>query len=153
MPTFRDQDHGLLQPLPYEKIAEALEMRFGGEWACLVRLHPRRVSPKQIEALKEQPVTDATMYPDVQELLAAADAMVTDYSSAIFDFMLTKRPGFILAEDYDAYEQVRGFYYPLTDTPFPLAKTDAELLKQIVTLDEESYRQRIKDYLKEKGSV
>ena len=153
MPTFRDQDHGLLQPLPYERIAEELGSRFGGEWVCLVRLHPRRVSPKQIEALKEQSVMDATMYPDVQELLAAADAMVTDYSSAIFDFLLTKRPGFILAEDYDAYEQIRGFYYPLTDTPFPLAKTDEELLEQIGTFDEESYRQKIDAFLKEKGSV
>lgn len=153
MPTFRDQDHGLLQPLPYERIAEELGRRFGGEWVCLVRLHPRRVSPKQIEALKEQSVMDATMYPDVQELLAAADAMVTDYSSAIFDFLLTKRPGFILAEDYDAYEQIRGFYYPLTDTPFPLAKTDEELLEQIGTFDEESYRQKIDAFLKEKGSV
>lgn len=153
MPTFRDQDHGLLQPLPYERIAEELGSRFGGEWVCLVRLHPRRVSPKQIEALKEQSVMDATMYPDVQELLAAADAMVTDYSSAIFDFLLTKRPGFILAEDYDAYEQIRGFYYPLTDTPFPLAKTNEELLEQIGTFDEESYRQKIDTFLKEKGSV
>ena len=153
MPTFRDQDHGLLQPLPYERIAEELGSRFGGEWECLVRLHPRRVSPKQIEALKEQSVMDATMYPDVQELLAAADAMVTDYSSAIFDFLLTKRPGFILAEDYDAYEQIRGFYYPLTDTPFPLAKTNEELLEQIGTFDEESYRQKIDAFLKEKGSV
>lgn len=153
MPTFRDQDHGLLQPLPYERIAEKLGSRFGGEWVCLVRLHPRRVSPKQIEALKEQSVMDATMYPDVQELLAAADAMVTDYSSAIFDFLLTKRPGFILAEDYDAYEQIRGFYYPLTDTPFPLAKTDEELLEQIGTFDEENYRQKIDTFLKEKGSV
>ena len=153
MPTFRDQDHGLLQPLPYERIAEELGSRFGGEWVCLVRLHPRRVSPKQIEALKEQSVMDATMYPDVQELLAAADAMVTDYSSAIFDFLLTKRPGFILAEDYDAYEQIRGFYYPLTDTPFPLAKTNEELLEQIGTFDEESYRQKIDAFLKEKGSV
>ncbi len=153
MPTFRDQDHGLLQPLPYERIAEELGSRFGGEWVCLVRLHPRRVSPKQIEALKDQSVMDATMYPDVQELLAAADAMVTDYSSAIFDFLLTKRPGFILAEDYDAYEQIRGFYYPLTDTPFPLAKTNEELLEQIGTFDEESYRQKIDAFLKEKGSV
>mgnify|MGYP004660308555 CR=1 FL=1 len=153
MPTFRDQDHGLLQPLPYEKIAEALEIRFGGEWVCLVRLHPRRVSREQIEALKEQAVMDATMYTDVQELLAAADAMVTDYSSAIFDFMLTKRPGFILAEDYDAYEQVRGFYYPLTDTPFPLAKTDVELLEQIRIFDEERYGQKIDAFLEEKGSV
>lgn len=153
MPTFRDQDHGLLQPLPYERIAEELGSRFGGEWVCLVRLHPRRVSPKQIEALKEQSVMDATMYPDVQELLAAADAMVTDYSSAIFDFLLTKRPGFILTEDYDAYEQIRGFYYPLTDTPFPLAKTNEELLEQIGTFDEESYRQKIDAFLKEKGSV
>ena len=153
MPTFRDQDHGLLQPLPYERIAEELGSRFGGEWVCLVRLHPRRVSPKQIEALKEQSVMDATMYPDVQELLAAADAMVTDFSSAIFDFLLTKRPGFILAEDYDAYEQIRGFYYPLTDTPFPLAKTNEELLEQIGTFDEESYRQKIDAFLKEKGSV
>lgn len=153
MPTFRDQDQGLLPPLPYDRIAHALRDRFGGEWVCLVRLHPRRANPKQIEALKAQHVIDATMYPDVQELLAAADAMLTDYSSAIFDFILTGRPGFILAEDYDAYEQVRGFYYPLTETPFPLARTEEELLERIEEFEEENYQKKINAFLQEKGSV
>ena len=103
--------------------------------------------------MKAQHVIDATMYPDVQELLAAADAMLTDYSSAIFDFILTGRPGFILAEDYDAYEQVRGFYYPLTETPFPLARTEEELLERIEEFEEENYQKKINAFLQEKGSV
>ena len=35
----------------------------------------------------------------MQELMAATDALVTDHSSCIYDFMLTQRSGFIYARD------------------------------------------------------
>ena len=37
----------------------------------------------------------------MQELMVASDIIVTDYSSCIFDFMLTKKLGIIYASDID----------------------------------------------------
>ena len=60
---------------------------------------------------------DATLYPDVQELLAASDILVTDYSSLMFDFLLQYKPGFLFTTDLKHYEKERGFYYPLSSVP------------------------------------
>ena len=44
-------------------------------------------------ALQESPaVRDVSFYPDMRDLYLAADVMVTDYSSAMFDFAVTGKP-------------------------------------------------------------
>ena len=58
-------------------------------------------------------------YSDIQELMVSSDALITDYSSCIYDFMLSRKPGFIYATDADKYNNGRGLYYSLTSTPFP----------------------------------
>lgn len=51
---------------------------------------------------------------DTQELLAAADVLVTDYSSCFFDFILTDRPVIHYLYDYEFYKtRDRGLYYNL----------------------------------------
>jgi CDP-ribitol ribitolphosphotransferase len=42
--------------------------------------------------------------------MLASDVLVTDYSSAIFEFSLLERPMAFLAPDLAAYEKERGFY-------------------------------------------
>jgi CDP-glycerol glycerophosphotransferase len=73
-------------------------------------------------------IHDVTRYPDIADLYLAADALVTDYSSVMFDFVLTDRPVVLLVPDLDRYRDVeRGFYLDLeTRAPGPLvASTDA----------------------------
>ncbi|MBV9831135.1 MAG: CDP-glycerol glycerophosphotransferase family protein, partial [Marmoricola sp.] len=54
-------------------------------------------------------VLDVTSYPEINDLLLAADAAVLDYSSLRFDFALTGRPMVFLVPDLRAYtEQTRG---------------------------------------------
>ena len=49
---------------------------------------------------------------DAQELLAACDILVTDYSSCFFDFILTDRPIIHYIYDYEYYrDDDRGLYY------------------------------------------
>ena len=90
---------------------------------------------------------------DMQELLAAADCLITDYSSCAFDFMLTRRPVFLYTPDIREYDTQRGFYYPLTSTPFPLAQNNAELQKNIDSFDEAAYRQKVEAFLAGKGCI
>ena len=58
----------------------------------LVRLHPNVSALAEQFAAENGQVVNVTAYPDSQELLAAADVLVTDYSSIMFDFMSTGRP-------------------------------------------------------------
>lgn len=85
--------------------------------------------------------------------MAAADVGITDYSSWIYDFMLTRRPCFIYASDMSQYNHQRGFYYPLEETPFPLATTNEELQYNIVQFNEELYCNKVEKFLEEKGCM
>jgi CDP-ribitol ribitolphosphotransferase len=55
-------------------------------------------------------VRDVSAHPDINELMFVADALVTDYSSAIFEYSLLLRPMAFFAPDLEAYERERGFY-------------------------------------------
>ena len=51
-------------------------------------------------------------------LLTQMDALITDYSSCIFDFALTKKPGFLFAPDLEDYRKVRLRNNNLLETCF-----------------------------------
>ena len=152
VPTFRDDRMFWEQGLDFALVKQSITERAGGDWLVLMRLHPRM--KEFTELLPTEPFcADVTEYPDIQELLAAADAVVTDYSSAVFDYLLTGRPAFVYAPDYKAYETMRGLYYPLEETPFPVALTNAQMAKHIASFDELVYKEKVKKFLVEKGSV
>ena len=139
--------------LGYPELLAHLRGHFGGEWVVLVRLHPQIADMVQKIIPSAASVIDVTDHMDMQELLAAADCLITDYSSCAFDFMLTRRPVFLYATDIQEYDTERGFYYPLEATPFPLAHDDAELQKNIDCFDEAAYRQGVEEFLKGKGCI
>lgn len=133
-------------------LASAVEKRFGGKWRMMVRLHPNMLSyVKDIDFGEE--TLDATCYPDMQELLIASDALISDYSSCMFDFMLTRRPVFVYAPDIEEYQKVQGFYYPMSETPFPVAMTEQELIENINAFDAVKYKAEVEAFLEDKGCV
>jgi len=152
-PTFREDYRLDCYRIDFEAVQRVLQSKYGGEWVVLVRLHPRvRKYIKKI--LPRSPgIFDATYYTDIQELVASADCMITDYSSCIFDFMLTRRPGFIFAPDLEEYDKERGFYYPLQSTPFPIARNNEELFSCIARFDGALYRSEVDTFLKDKGCI
>ena len=152
VPTFRDGRMQWEQELDYRRLKLSLEQRFGGQWLILARLHPRMQAFRQMLP-QEEFCADVTDYPDIQELLAAADAVITDYSSAVFDYLLTGRPAFIYAPDYPDYEKLRGLYYPLTETPFSIARDNESLAKNVASFDELVYKEKVRKFMAEKGSV
>jgi len=56
-------------------------------------------------------------HPTVEELQLAADALVTDYSSIMFDYAVLDRPIVIHAPDWDVYRARRGTYFDLMAEP------------------------------------
>ncbi len=149
-PTFRD-DHST-PPLPdVGELRHALVTRFGGEWRVLLRWHPGLHRPSTpFNALEVQDVSD---FPDMADLLLVADSVITDYSSCIYDFLLTRRPAFVYASDCKAYERERGLYYPLRETPFAVAEDTGQLAQAITDFDALAYRARVDAFLKDKGST
>lgn len=139
-PTFR-ADHSLdAYNLDYHAACHACEQRFGGKWIMLVRLHPGVMQLAKDLKFDNQVTFDATAFDDMQLLLSACDAVITDYSSLMFDFALTRRPCFQFATDIDAYKTDRNFYFPIDETPFPLAKSNAEMVQHILDFDDAAYQ-------------
>ncbi|WP_375491728.1 CDP-glycerol glycerophosphotransferase family protein [uncultured Jatrophihabitans sp.] len=74
-------------------------------------------------------VHNVTMYPDIQDLYLAADLLITDYSSVMFDFANTRRPMIFYAWDLDHYrDHLRGFYLDFAKTvPGPVVTNFGDL--------------------------
>lgn len=87
-------------------------------------------------------IHDVTRHPDVSELYLAADALVTDYSSVMFDFVLTDKPIVLLTPDIEQYREVeRGFYFDLEErAPGPLTRTTAGVVEALSVTDSHSVR-------------
>jgi len=82
---------------------------------------------------------DVTMYPDVTELYIAADVMITDFSSVMFDYTVTGKPILFLAPDIERYREERGFYFDFEDTaPGPILNTEQEVLQALGRIDQVS---------------
>ena len=75
-------------------------------------------------------VVDVTSYPQVNDLVLAADAAVLDYSSLRFDFALTGRPMVFHVPDLADYTGgVRGFLMPFEETaPGPLCASQEQVV-------------------------
>ncbi len=98
------------------------------EWVLLMRLHPFVRTELTLTEATSGFAIDVSDWSDMNELMFVADLMVTDYSSAIFEFALLQRPMAFLAPDSDAYEHERGFYFDFrSGVPGPVFETTAEL--------------------------
>lgn len=153
-PTFRESDKlSIQEDINYDEIKNALSEKFGGKWVVIVRFHEKERN-KHPEYCTEKNVIDATFYPDMQELLVVSDIGLTDYSSWICDFVLTRRPAFIYAPDLDEYDSSeRGFYYPLSKTPFPISKNVDELINNIKNFEAKKYKKDCEEYFKYLGCI
>ena len=151
-PSFRDNRRTDGYNIDYDTLKRALEQKFGGNWVIITRLHPIMNEHQDIIPQQDY-IINATNYPDIQELLVASDVVVTDYSSCVFDFMLSRKPAFIFATDIKEYDTERGLYYPLTATPFPVAENNAQLMKNIIDFDDAKYQNAVERFLTEKGCM
>lgn len=150
-PTFRNSHALDLYDVDFARLKAALERRFGGEWVILLRMH-YYLADKAM-ASNAPYLRNATAWPDMQELLLCADALLTDYSSCMWDFSLMHRPCFLYARDIAAYRGERDFYTPIESWPFPLAADNDELEQVIAEFDEDRYRENVDRHHAELGST
>lgn len=152
-PTFRADYSMDAYRIDYGALAAACEKRFGGEFVTLVRLHPKIVSKSAEVCTYTDKVLNASPYPDMQELLVAADVVVTDYSSLMFDFALSLKPCFQFATDIEEYKKDRNFYFPIESLPFPLATSNEQLKQNVESFDKDGYEKNVTAFLDNVGMV
>ena len=82
-------------------------------------------------------VLDVSDPPDITDLYLAADVLVSDYSSAVYDFAVTGKPIVLFAPDLERYrDSVRGFYFDYEEwAPGPVARSSDELGVALGRLD------------------
>lgn len=136
-PTFRRHGgrHGRFElPFDVERFAE----EFGDRYVLLVRSHYLNhvVLPPSVRGR----VIDVSAHHDVTPLYELADAMITDYSSVMFDYALLDRPMLFFTYDYEEYvHEGRGTYFDLRErAPGPVVDTEDELFGALKALDEQA---------------
>ena len=143
-PTFRSD--WSLEPYQFDrkKIKEAFEKRTGKNVVILFRMHPN-LSKIMTYTAEESFVCDVSGVQDVYELMSEADALLTDYSSLMFEFPIAiPKPVFIYAMDYEKYD--RGYYFDFSELPFIFTKNEYELNESIINFCEEEYTTNVKAF-------
>ncbi len=138
-PTYREDFRMADMRLDFERALLALEKRFGGNWVMLVRLHPHNMMDAKNFMQYTDKIINATGYSVMQELLVAADVLISDYSSCILDFVTRGKTCFLYATDVAKYKDERDLYFDLKSLPFPVAESNDEMEEKILGFDEQRY--------------
>ncbi|MGK5696525.1 bifunctional glycosyltransferase/CDP-glycerol:glycerophosphate glycerophosphotransferase [Streptomyces sp. URMC 128] len=126
-PAHRDYRRSQRHPLDLQRIVRRLGPRF----MVLARAHHAYDAPMTGTCGR---VVDVSDHPSVQSLCLASDALVTDYSSLMFDYANLDRPIVIHADDWEAYDAARGTYFDLRSfPPGAVARGEDELIDIFAT--------------------
>ncbi|WP_406111682.1 CDP-glycerol glycerophosphotransferase family protein [Kitasatospora purpeofusca] len=123
-PTHREARGGYVPLLDVRELAR----RLGPEFTLLVRTHYFHTGgPGDLTADEDAAeILDVSAHPTVEDLYLAADVLVTDYSSMMFDYAVLDRPIVVFAPDWEEYKRDRGVYFDLFEQPPGALTTDPE---------------------------
>ncbi|MCM1154890.1 MAG: CDP-glycerol glycerophosphotransferase family protein [Roseburia sp.] len=155
VPTYRlknlEPEHEDLLSLEMPQLLNALENKWGGTWYLFVRNHPGLTFyPKK--TFKNENIINVSGYTDSQELAAASDVMITDYSSFMFEAAYVKKPVFLYAPDRRKFiDGERGLLIDYDHLPFPIAETNEQLLQNIESFGQLEYENELNHFMNEYG--
>lgn len=149
-PTFRNSHSLDVYDLDCHRMLDALRARFGGEWKCLVRLHPN-IAKLHGAYTYDADVLDASDYSDINELILASEWVISDYSSCMFDALEAGKRVALYASDVAEYVNERGFYFTFEELPFHLSETNDDLIDFLMRFDADEYRERGARFLERCG--
>lgn len=133
-PTFREfelREKGFKGELSID--LKLLKEQLGNEYIILIRLHPRVRKRLKIHREFEDFVYDVSNYKNLDDLIAAADVLITDYSSVFIEFAALMKPIIFFPYDLERYQsQERGFYFNYSDwVPGPIVFDNESLLRAL----------------------
>lgn len=132
-PTFRDNEHdsgsGYIYNLHID--FDKLKQELGEEYVIIFRAHYFVSNTFDFERYKGF-IYDESQRDDITDLYIVSDMLVTDYSSALFDFANLKRKIIFYMYDLEKYENdIRGFYFSVNELPGRIVKTQEDLADAI----------------------
>ncbi|MFF8596044.1 CDP-glycerol glycerophosphotransferase family protein [Streptomyces sp. NPDC015220] len=134
-PTHRDHRRTQHTALDLERLLNRLGPRF----VVLARAHYARGGPLATASGAtpdaDGRVIDVSGHPSVESLCLASDALITDYSSIMFDYANLDRPIVLLTDDWEAYEAARGTYFDVRAHPPGAVARSADELADILAGD------------------
>ena len=151
-PTFRGNSRGAsflpaTMMLNISRCTELFSQKYHKKFVFMFRAHYTMANK-----INNENCIIATYYPDMQELLCAADILITDYSSCMGDMALMNKPVFLYAPDIAEYTKDRGFYWSIYELPFPIIESNEEFELVLNTFDYDVYSKGIREYLDKLGS-
>lgn len=136
-PTFREYTKGtsnevvLNVPMNLQYWQDML----GDNYVVLFRAHYEVAKHMKVDGYPL--FLDMSSYPDLNELMIVADALISDYSSIYFDFSVTHKPMYCFAYDYSEYMANRGMYLSLKDElPCAIHQDENELVTELLQFSE-----------------
>lgn len=135
-PTWRDRvtrEDGL-HGATLELDVDLLSRKLGDDTVLLMRLH--YLIADNFEFTSKN-VRNVSGHPESSDLYLAADVLITDYSSVMFDFAVTGKPMAFFTYDLAEYrDEVRGFYFDFTATsPGPLLMSSTEVVEYLSSVE------------------
>ncbi|WP_306319630.1 MULTISPECIES: bifunctional glycosyltransferase family 2 protein/CDP-glycerol:glycerophosphate glycerophosphotransferase [unclassified Streptomyces] len=128
-PTHRDYERTQTPRLDLARLSRSL----GPRYVVLTRAHYLATTDESATELHPR-VIDVSDHHAVEELCLASDALITDYSSLMFDYAALDRPIVLLTDDHAAYEAARGTYFDIRAfPPGPVAQSQDELVDILAT--------------------
>lgn len=149
-PTFRQYESIEKQIDIYKfnesRVIRAFQHKYHKDFILVKRLHPN--ISNTIKFRENSIIKNGAFYPDMQELLLGSFALITDFSSSIFDYFLFSNQIYLYAKDYEAYiKYERPLNFDLKkDIPFPFANNEDQLLEIIMNFDDEKANKKIKEF-------
>lgn len=177
-PTFREKNVNGVRSvysekwsINFERMILNFEKKFGGNWCLCLRVHPQLAKSiiDNFHSASQIKIIDISQEDDMNENLAAMDALITDYSSVAMDAGFMRIPVFIYADDIEKYIHDRGSVLwdfsrvsegivknsqemiPGIDTelPFDVAQNNDELERNILEFKEDKYAKRLDKFAKD----
>ena len=145
-PTFRKNTNLDVITFDYEKCCKIISEKFKEDFVFCIRLHPNDAKKTEV-FLKNKNVINMTEYPDIQEIIAASDIEITDYSSIAFDMAKVSKPVFLFCKDYKEYmSKERDLLFDINKTIFPLSITEEELYDSINNFEILEYQKKCEEF-------
>ncbi|MFD3310027.1 CDP-glycerol glycerophosphotransferase family protein [Streptomyces sp. NPDC058694] len=126
-PTYRDYPRDVSAQFDLARFCAEL----GPEFVVLLRAHYFLEGDADLQqAVSSGKLIDVTASRDTEDICLASDALITDYSSIMFDYANLDRPIVTYADDWDVYRDTRGVYFDLlAEPPGHVARTQDELIR------------------------
>jgi CDP-glycerol glycerophosphotransferase len=131
-PTWREIGQEDVELLDVVELSD----RLGPGFTFLQRGHVRTLDLAAV--VRHDNVIDVSTHPQINDLYLAADLLITDYSSMMFDYSVTRRPMIFYTPDLDEYTdpKVRGVYFDLEEVAAgPVVRSPEEVVELLGTID------------------